>query len=226
MKKVISFSLWGDKTQYTIGAIRNADIAKEIYPDFECWFYIHKESVPENIIEELSKRSNVKIIYKTGDLNTCKPMMWRFEPIDEPTVEVMLSRDTDTRIWLREKLAVDEWLRSDKKFHIMRDHPHHEYLILGGMFGTRKMPEFIWKDNFNKVIQYEIRFYDQNFLKDIIYPLIKNDCLIHASFHKYEGNKCKNFPIPYDNEFKFVGEYVYADESRSQSHIDALKNSL
>jgi hypothetical protein len=69
-------------------------------------------------------------------------------------------------------------------------------------------------------------FYDQNFLEDFIYPLVKESIIIHASFHKYEGNKCKNFPIPYDNEFNFVGEYVYADESRSQSHIDALKNSL
>ena len=64
MIKVISFSLWGDKSQYTIGSIKNAKLAITLYPDFECWFYIHKESVPENIINELSKISNVKIIFK------------------------------------------------------------------------------------------------------------------------------------------------------------------
>jgi len=31
-KKIISFSLWGDKPMYTIGAIKNAKLAEEIYP--------------------------------------------------------------------------------------------------------------------------------------------------------------------------------------------------
>ena len=39
-----------------------------------------------------------------------------------PLVEIMMPRDTDTRIFLREKLAVDEWLKSGKLIHIMRDH--------------------------------------------------------------------------------------------------------
>ena len=37
----------------------------------------------------------------------------------------MLSRDCDSRLNKREKLAVDELLKSDKNFHIMRDHPWH-----------------------------------------------------------------------------------------------------
>lgn len=224
MKKVISFSLWGNNPTYNIGAIRNADIAKEIFSDFECWFYIHKETVPENIIEELSKKSNVKIIYKTDDLN--KSRTWRFEAIDDPDVEIMLSRDTDTRILLREKLAVEEWLNSSKLFHIMRDHPHHNFKILAGMFGTRKIPEFNWSKNLKNYTKKDNHFYDQNFLEDLIYPLVKDSLIIHASFHKYEDNICRSFPISYCSEFKFVGEYVYADESRSESHIDALKNSL
>jgi DNA-binding ferritin-like protein (Dps family) len=59
----------------------------------------------------------------------------------------------------------------------------------------------------------------------MIYPLIKDNSLIHASFNKYE-NHCKLFPISYCNEYKFVGEYVYHDESRSIRHIDILKNAI
>lgn len=44
MKKVITFSLWGDKPIYMIGSIENAKFAQTYYPDFECWFYIHKEN--------------------------------------------------------------------------------------------------------------------------------------------------------------------------------------
>ena len=222
MKKVLSFSLWGNNPTYNIGAIKNAELAKTMYPEFECWFYIHQESVPESTIHELLILDNVKIIMKSGNLNIVKPMMWRFEAIDEEDVEIMMSRDTDTRFLLREKMAVEEWLESGKLFHIMRDHPDHKFCILGGMFGTRKLPKInSWKTIMNNVIQNSDRDYDQDFLKCHIYPAIKNNCMIHASFHRYE-QFCKLFPIKYCSHAKFVGEYVYHDESRSEYHINEL----
>jgi protein O-GlcNAc transferase len=226
MKKVISFSLWGNSPTYNIGAIKNAELAIINYPDFECWFYIHADSVPEQTINELRKFQNCKIIFKTGDLNIVKPMMWRFEAIDDPEVEIMMSRDTDTRILAREVLAVKEWLNSDKLFHIMRDHPHHNFCILGGMFGTRKIPQIqSWKKQIDKISQNGNRDYDQAFLKHYIYPIIQTNSIIHATFNKNEIH-AKKFPINYCLEFKFVGEYVYHDESRSQYHISALKQAL
>ena len=228
-KKVLSFSLWGSKPHYNIGAIKNAELAKEFYPDFECWFYIHKESVPLDTIEKLKGFSNCKIIFKSGDLinENCKPRMWRFESIDDPEVEIMMSRDTDTRILLREKLAVDEWLNSKTLFHIMRDHPHHDFVILAGMFGSRKIPHLqSWIEVMNTFNQDGDRMYDQNFLKDYIYPVIRDNSIIHTSFHIYSNENTRRFPIEYCSEYKFVGEYVYEDESRSLSHVEVLKTSL
>lgn len=228
-KKVISFSLWGNNPTYNIGAIRNAELVSIFYPDFECWFYIHKETVPTETINNLLKLKNVKIIFKIGNLNIIKPMTWRFETIDHPDVEINMSRDTDTRILLREKLAVEEWIKSGKSFHIMRDHPHHSHYILGGMFGIKKNYKIkSWVELINNYCkQNGPRNYDQDFLRDIIYPMIKDDCIIHATFHKHEGVLlCKKFPIEYDKDLKFVGEYVYANESRSQHHINELKKSL
>jgi len=225
MKKVISFSIWGGNPTYNVGAIRNAELAKIFYPNFECWFYIHKETVPPSTIEYLSNLGNTKIILKEGDLNSCKPMMWRFECIDDPEVEVMMSRDTDSRIYEREKQAVDEWLNSGKLFHIMRDHPAHETQILGGMFGTKKIPDVNWSSILSNYCQTGNRDYDQTFLRDYIYPLIVNNSIIHASFYKWEGH-AKDFPINFDSEYHFVGEYVYHDETRSFEHINMLKNAL
>ena len=227
MKKVISFALWGNNPTYNIGAIKNAEIALTFYPDFECWFYIHQESVPIETINNLKQLSNVKIIFKDGDLDKCKPMCWRFEAIDNPLVEIMMSRDTDTRILLREQLAVEQWLKSNKLLHIMRDHPHHNFVILGGMFGTKKIVNISsWSKIINNINQQYFRDYDQSFLNDYIYPLIKDNCLVHTSFKIYTNENCKRFPISYCKEFKFVGEYVYADESRSIFHINELKNVL
>ena len=228
MKKVISFGIWGSNPTYTLGAIRVAEQAKEMYPDFECWFYIHTESVPKDIVSKLEKMSNTKIIYKSGDLSkgTCTPMMWRFEAIDDPEVSIMLSRDTDTKFLKREILAVQEWLASDCVFHIMRDHPHHTFPILGGMFGTRKIPQIPnWSEKMSSVIKKSDRMYDQDFLKDCVYPVVKENSMIHATFHKYES-QAKNFPIDYDDELRFVGEYVYHDESRSNSHVAVLKHII
>jgi hypothetical protein len=226
MKRVFSFSLWGNNSTYCLGAVKNAETIKQKFPDFECWFYIHSDSVPNTTIEQLNSMSNVKLILKSGDLNVIKPMMWRFEAIDDSEVEIMMSRDTDTRIWEREFVAVNEWLQSDKLFHIMRDHPHHGDAVLGGMFGTKKINEVpSWIELINNVVQDGNRQYDQSFLRDFIYPHIKDNSIIHASFHRWEPHS-KPFPISYNNEFNFVGEYVYADESRSNSHIDILKNAI
>jgi len=228
MKNIITFSLWGDNPTYNIGAIKNAEIASIYYPDFECWFYIHIPTVPNTTIEKLETLTNVKIIKKYGDLNTCKPMTWRFEGIDDPDVKIMMSRDTDTRILLREKLAVDEWLKSDKLFHIMRDHPHHynpNMKINAGMFGTKKIPDINWTNICNSINETD-RYCDQYMLHTYIYPLIKDNSMIHTSFNIYSDEISVRFPIPYDNEYHFVGEYVYADESRSEWHTDELKRAL
>lgn len=228
MKRVISFSLWGDNKTYTHGAIQNAILAKSVYPDFECWYYVHEPSVPKDIVHTLSGMDNVKVLYKHGDITNTKPMTWRFEAIDDPSVELMLSRDTDTRFLLREKLAVYEWIESGKLFHIMRDHPHHRFPILGGMFGTRKIDSIpSWADKIRQCVeQHGPRDYDQTFLKDIIYPFIVANSLVHTSFFRYGGELCVPFPIAYDGEYHFVGEYVYHDNTRSVEHTEILRNSL
>ena len=229
MVKVISFSLWGENPTYNIGAIKNAQMSLNFYPDFECWFYIHKDSVPQKTIEELNKMSHTKIIYKYGNLRNSKPATWRFESIDNDNVEINLSRDTDTRFLLREKLAVDEWIKSNKLFHIMRDHPHHSFKILAGMFGTRKIKNILsWKELIKNYKSNNCNYkqYDQDFLAEIIYPTIKDNYMIHSSFFKFEDEKIKPFPIPYCKDYYYVGEYIYYNETRSQKHIKILKKKM
>jgi len=226
MKKVITFSLWGKEKRYLIGAIKNAELALKFYPDFECWYYIHKPSVPSNIVEELFKLKNTKIIFKDSNLLTSKPMCWRFEAIDNENVEIMMPRDTDTRIFLREKMAVDEWLKSNKLFHIMRDHKkYHNYKIFGGMFGTRKIPNInSWKDIINNTKQKnQKRMYDLEVLEKIIKSINIKDILVHTTAKKFKGEIARNFPIPYDKDYNFVGCYIYEDESRCEEHHNLLK---
>lgn len=200
MKKIISFSLWGNNPKYTVGAVRNCEIANEIYEGWTCRFYIGK-SVPTEIIEKLKSFKNSEVI-EMDEQGDWTGMFWRFYACED--ADIMLSRDTDSRLSVREKLAVDEWLNSDKNFHIMRDHPHHNTQILGGMWGCR--------NGILKNIKTEIQRYqkgdfwqvDQNFLRDIIYPKIRNNSFVHDSFFKVEHNS-KKFPTD-RIEKEFVGD--------------------
>ena len=45
-----------------------------------------------------------------------------------------MSRDTDSSISTREDAAIREWLRYDKNFHVLRDHPGHCIPMLGGNY--------------------------------------------------------------------------------------------
>lgn len=224
MKKVFSVCLWGDLPIYNIGAIRNADLCKKYYPDYEYWIYIHNPTVPENTINELQKRDNVIIIFKESNLNTCSPMSWRFESIDHPDVELMLCRDIDTIILEREVIANNEWINSGKTFHIMRDHPHHSgWPIFAGLFSTRKINTIpSWINLLNKKEYIKYRTSDQDFLNKYIYPLIKDDCMIHDNFWRVEKN-CKYFTTKYNTNCDFIGMYVNIDESRSEGHMKDIQ---
>lgn len=52
-------------------------------------------------------------------------------------MELFLSRDLDSRISPREVAAVSEFLASEQEVHVMRDHPAHTAVIMGGMWGAK-----------------------------------------------------------------------------------------
>jgi protein O-GlcNAc transferase len=214
MKKIISFSLWGDNPKYTIGAIRNAELAISVYPDWICRFYVGK-SVPNNIIDSLKNIKNTEVIEMNED-GDWTGMFWRFLACEDS--DVMLSRDTDSRLSLREKYAVDEWLASDKDFHIMRDHPYHTTAIMGGMWGCRNsilknISELIF--NYTKGNFWQV---DQNFLKEVIYPLIKNNSFVHDEFFEK-----KAFPTQRLN-LEFVGDVFDENDNRHPEYFKLIKN--
>jgi hypothetical protein len=145
-------------------------------------------------------------------------MFWRFLACKDG--DVMISRDTDSRLSLREKLAVDEWLKSDKDFHIMRDHPYHAMEILGGMWGCRNG---ILNDIESEIIKYNKGNFwqvDQNFLKEKIYPKILKNCFVHDSFFKIEVNS-KQFPSERINK-EFVGDVFDKNNIRHPDYFKFL----
>ena len=216
--KIIAFSLWGNDLKYTLGAIKNAIIAEEIFPDWVCRFYVGK-SVPHSILSQLEKRNNTEIIRMDED-GDWSGMFWRFHPCSEDDVEVILSRDTDSRLTQREKDAVDEWLESDKGFHIMRDHPWHPAAILGGMWGCKRgaLPEM--SELINSIKKEDFWQVDQIFLRDYVYPLVKDNSMVHDEFFEHH-------PFPTERSgLEFVGEVYDENDNPNQEHREVLRSAL
>ena len=205
MKKVICFSLWGNQPRYTGGMIHNIELAKIFYPDWIVRIYLGQDVEKE--IVELFISDNVEIIKMDNDCNWTG-MFWRFLAASDPTVDVMLSRDADSRLHHREKAAVDEWLLSDKQFHIMRDHPYHGVAILGGMWGVKKG----LLNDINKQIDFyqkgDFLGVDQNFLGECIYPIVRDCAMVHDEFFEKK-------PFPKEsgerNSSHFVGQAYKGD---------------
>lgn len=214
--KVVSFSLWGDNLKYTIGAIKNCELVNSVYPGWVSRFYIGT-STPLEIVRKLEKLgAQVVMMKEPGDW---RGMFWRFEAASDPNVDVMLSRDCDSRVNFREAAAVNEWLLSDKQFHIMRDHPWHGTPILGGMWGVK----YPFLKNINELMsKYEKGDFwqvDQNFLK-LLYPHIKEYCFVHDEFFEK-----KPWPTPRVG-LEFVGQVFDENDSTVQEHLDVLKSRL
>lgn len=218
MKKVISFCLWGNSAIYNSGLLQNIELAKQYYPDWICYVYIHIPSVPDIIKEELKKHNNVELFpIERKEIKPKRFMLYRFHVADDENVERFICRDTDSRISPREVLAVREWITSGKTLHIMRDHPRHYPKILGGMFGlirkniinAKSVPT--WAEEIDLFYSYtnpnlpEVD--DQVFLENGIYSRYASDSIIHDEIMGYETT-AKNFHIPYERNGHFTGCYV------------------
>jgi len=203
---VISFSLWGNKPMYLVGAIENIKLAKEIYPGWKCRFYLDS-SVPSDMKGKIEEQGG-EVVFIQKTLGAFHGMFWRFMTYDDPKVDIFISRDCDSRLNYREQLAVEEWLASGKGLHTMHDHPNHKPTpILGGMWGMRKgafkynLTEKIaqWKLYGNKGI-------DQEFLRYIVWPEMINNVLRHDGIGFIKWGVFNRFPS--HPPLKFGGKYV------------------
>lgn len=218
MKKIISFSLWGTDMKYCQGAIENVKLAKELYPDFTCYFWIDA-LVPPPIEISLSQYDNAKVtrINKIGTWQN--GLFWRFKPLYYNKADIVLVRDTDSRLNEREKQAVDEWSTSDKLIHTIKDHNYHiPYRLMPGLLGfkkelfieiTRELNDFNSSDDYGTDYQIFNKIYSQYCDKIMI--------------HGFGGLPLK---IPRDKKNYFVGEVFDENNIPNSEHRGILKNYL
>jgi hypothetical protein len=190
MKRIISFSLWGQKPLYCDGAVANAELMPKFYKDsWKCLFYIDETTVSQDTIAAIIKNGGE--VRTMGHAEDVLGMYWRFHPMfDDPEVERFIVRDTDSKPTQREVDCVNEWIESEKDFHIVRDCESHNVQILGGTWGAKAncIPYFetkmkVWFSQLQPNYGNPRGLFhgtDQLFLAKEIWPIIKNNHIAHV----------------------------------------------
>jgi len=219
MSSIISFSLFGSNPLYTHGMIKNAELAPSVYPGWKVVCYAAPD-VPKVVTATLKK---IGVELRGPVDGIADAVFWRFCVMDD--AERFIVRDADSRLCLREALAVGAWIDGGLDWHVMRDHPHHWLPMGAGMWGAKgglikpSMREaiiksklcarpYIWKTSYGL---------DQAFLAQRVWPGAKKSCLQHDSCSRALWPEAKPFPGGINGD-RFVGEVVGTDDLPHPEH--------
>ena len=156
----------------------------------------YNNTVPFDIIKILKNARNVELVHIDNN-HTWEGLFWRFYVQDDKTVDRYIIRDLDCRLSKNDKACVDEWIESNKPIHLMRTCNSHNIEIMGGLWGAIRnqlninMIESIkiFNDNAPTIKKGP----DQSFLREIVWPLIKGNCLVHGLDFHYNSGEVKDF---------------------------------
>jgi len=184
-KDVISFSLWGARDIYCLGAVINARICRYVYPSWVARFYVGRD-VPESVIRALAF-ANAEIIHAETEFPSFPSYFWRFIVANDPSVRRFMCRDTDSRVTSREAVLVRDWIDSNRSFHVIRDHVLHNDLMLAGMWGGHSSPSLslpqLMASYFNGTVTNKYG-HDQRFLAREIWPRIKGSVYVNDPHYR------------------------------------------
>jgi hypothetical protein len=218
---LVSYSLYGSDPKYLIGAVKNAALIQELGPDWQAVFYLAPE-IPNEIESELVKFGAV---VKRWESNWHQNgMFWRFSVIKDFEFDFAIIRDVDSRISERELNCLNKWFDSGKILSVIRDHPHHNALILGGLWGVSskvKQSSINWK---NSELFGMDHGQDQVFLKKEVYPILKKSMYLNDAFFSYPRSKYR-FPS-IRNGLEFIGESVNENEEFDANLRQVLQTYL
>lgn len=178
--RAFSFCLYGPQSaKYHGGMLENLKIVQQHFPEWAVYIYLGSDTT-SLFTSKLLRYPQVRLrhIGATGPIL----MMYRFLAIDEPDVDIMIVRDADSRVHVRDRWAIQEFMSSEKRAHAVRDHPYHFTPILGGLWGLKRglipsMGELV-APHLHKQWSHGK---DQHFLADYVYSALKSDLLVHTS---------------------------------------------
>ena len=217
-KNIIAFSLYGDNSKYCETAYLNVQTQQSCFPSWTCRFYVD-ESVPMEIKQRLQQAGAQVIEVSEEQKRRLPGTMWRFLAIDDPSVDFILFRDSDSLISKREFEAVQEWLDSPYYFHMMRDYGSHTELILAGMWG---MAKGALSSQYEKMCDYVQKaphptHVDQNYLREHVWAIMRHSLLQH--------DRCFGFLNAHPFKSNAIGSEHIGDDLANQPIVVSTEAS-
>ena len=188
---IIAYSLWGNAPRYQVPLLENARVRPHLFPEWTIRVY-HDQSVDPGYLQELASLGvQLQPSGNAGDGSAHRGLLWRFAAAADPSVRRFLIRDADSLLTVKERVAVDDWLRSGFYFHAMRDWYSHTDLLLAGMWGgvggIVPPPDALLAEH--TFWRMETGHIDQDILAAVVWPAIRGNILIHDSiFHPATGS--------------------------------------
>jgi tetratricopeptide (TPR) repeat protein len=214
---VISFSLWGDRPRYLRGALRNLLLAPDLFPGWELRFHVD-ETVPADFLALVEQLGGRLVRHPPGQ-SQAQRLARRFAECNQPGVGRFLVRDTDSVFSVREALAVADWVASGACFHVIRDWWSHTDLILAGLWGGMAgvLPDLEAMLEAYVPSTAETRNIDQWFLRDRVWPCIRQSCLIHDRLFTVPGSRPIPGPKPVGNHH--IGQCEFTAHGDMQARL-------
>lgn len=207
--KVFSFCLYGTEPNYYTGLLENIAIIKQYYPDFTIMVYKGfcdpSWVIPDGVVVDNTNRE--------GAINA----LLRYIPINY--AEVGFVRDADSRVTARDRWCIDEFLKSNKSYHSIRDHFWHQSKLMAGTFG--------WKRPMTLMIPtHEVGYgFDEQFLAQSVYDVVKSDLLVHTCNRAYAGEHAAWIERPCEDDHDFVGNVIW-DGAPKFKHMRELTREV
>jgi tetratricopeptide (TPR) repeat protein len=193
---VISYSLWGPAPFYGYGAMINLVQSRTVYPGWSCRFYIDA-AVPKACASFL--RDNGADVRMIEDEYPGVGLFQRFLVMNDASVGRFLVRDCDARLSQPEADLIAQWIDSGQPFHVVRDHVLHNELMIGCLWAGRTDCGIDIVDlmrryfTFGPTAKYG---HDQRMLGLMLWPLIREHCLVHDKYYRLDGIETRPLPDP------------------------------
>jgi len=170
--KIFSMSVYGSNPRYIQGALKQTELCEKFFPGWQIRIYTDNA---QNLANIAHRADIIEVTDGTSGV------FWRFRPLFESPQNIVVVRDSDSRITQREQMAVNEWIQSSQDFHVIKDHQaHYEWPVNAGMFACKgKLSD----DLFNSMVHAQNNHYytsDQVWLRDHVWPQKQSTALVHS----------------------------------------------
>ena len=213
-----SFCIYGTKTLYYEGLLKNLDVISKISP-LPNVLIGHSNDILEEYKMKYEKYNFVKLIKINEEFNeyTMCSRLLQLDTIERPSY--VFCRDADSRVSERDIWCIQSFINSGCKLHIIRDHFYHKQKIMGGTCGLFLDSYSInFTEMFRKAI---VSFsninksygFDEHFLSNEIYNLFTPDTIfIHSNCIGLIGENINNIECTQKDDTDFIGNVYDAND--------------